>query len=37
MTYCQAVLWIEPLLATIEKGNNNFSGIREIENNRAMR
>lgn len=35
MTYCQAVLWIEPLLATIEKGNGNFSGIREIENVRA--
>lgn len=35
MTYCQAVLWIEPLLATIEKGNNNFSGIREIEKARA--
>lgn len=35
MTYCQAVLWIEPLLATIEKGNNNFSGIREIDKNRA--
>ena len=35
MTYCQAVLWIEPLLATIEKGNNNFSGIREIEKTRA--
>ncbi len=31
ITYCQAVLWIEPLLATIEKGNANFSGIREIE------
>ena len=35
ITYCQAVLWIEPLLATIEKGNGNFSGIREIENVRA--
>lgn len=35
MTYCQAVLWIEPLLATIEKGNNNFSGIRKIEKARA--
>ena len=35
MTYCQAVLWIEPLLATIEKGNNNFSSIREIEKTRA--
>jgi hypothetical protein len=31
MTYCQAVLWIKPLLAVIEKGNNNLSGVREIE------
>ncbi|MCK6761542.1 hypothetical protein [Enterobacter bugandensis] len=31
MTYCQAVLWIKPLLAVIEKGNNNFAGIRQIE------
>ncbi|MEZ2378894.1 hypothetical protein [Enterobacter sp. RCC_40] len=35
MTYCQAVLWVKPLLAVIEKGNNNFAGIREIEKNRA--
>lgn len=35
ITYCQAVLWIKPLLAVIEKGNNNFAGIREIEKNRA--
>ena len=35
MTYCQAVLWIEPLLATIEQGNNNFAGIREIEQLRS--
>lgn len=34
LTYCQAVLWIEPLLATIEQGNNNFAGIREIEQQR---
>ncbi|GER63391.1 hypothetical protein NMCA_23290 [Enterobacter ludwigii] len=34
MTYCQAVLWIKPLLAVIEKGNNNLAGIREIEVNR---
>ncbi|MGC8400969.1 hypothetical protein ACP3P6_10480 [Enterobacter mori] len=34
MTYCQAVLWIKPLLAVIEKGNNNFAGIREIEHHR---
>lgn len=31
MTYCQAVLWIKPLLAVIEKGNNHFAGIRQIE------
>ncbi|WP_010429866.1 hypothetical protein [Enterobacter mori] len=31
ITYCQAVLWIKPLLAVIEKGNNNFAGIRQIE------
>lgn len=35
LTYCQAVLWIKPLLAVIEKANNQLSGIREIEKNRA--
>ncbi|MEC3934470.1 hypothetical protein VNX24_25070 [Citrobacter farmeri] len=35
LTYCQAVLWIKPLLASIEKANNQLSGIREIEKNRA--
>ncbi|HCA4421865.1 TPA: hypothetical protein MRP38_002699 [Escherichia coli] len=34
LTYCQAVLWIKPLLAVIEKGNNNFAGVREIERQR---
>ncbi|HDC4265615.1 hypothetical protein [Enterobacter cloacae] len=34
MTYCQAVLWIKPLLAVIEKGNNNLAGIRQIERER---
>lgn len=34
MTYCQAVLWIKPLLVVIEKGNNNFAGIRQIERER---
>ncbi|HDR2843238.1 hypothetical protein ACR9GE_19575 [Enterobacter ludwigii] len=34
ITYCQAVLWIKPLLAVIEKGNNSFAGIRQIERNR---
>lgn len=36
MTYCQAVLWIEPLLATIEQGNNNLAGIRDIEQERQL-
>ena len=31
LTYCQAVLWINPLLAAIEKANNQLAGIREIE------
>ncbi|WP_433647468.1 hypothetical protein [Kosakonia pseudosacchari] len=34
LTYCQAVLWIEPLLATLEQGNNNFAAIREVEASR---
>ncbi|HCT9943205.1 TPA: hypothetical protein OUD64_003851 [Enterobacter kobei] len=34
ITYCQAVLWIKPLLGIIEKGNNNFAGIRDIEKQR---
>jgi len=32
MTYCQAVLWIKPLLAVIEMGNNDLASIRSIEN-----
>ncbi|HED1419988.1 TPA: hypothetical protein R4S64_001970 [Kluyvera georgiana] len=35
ITYCQAVLWINPLLAAIEKVNNQLAGIREIESVRA--
>lgn len=31
MTFCQAVLWIKPLLSTIEKANNQLAGIRDIE------
>ncbi|NEM17712.1 hypothetical protein G3V96_23495, partial [Escherichia coli] len=34
LTYCQAVLWIKPLLAAIEKGNNQLAGIRQIEQDR---
>ena len=31
ITYCQAVLWINPLLAAIEKANNQLAGIRDVE------
>lgn len=31
LTYCQAVLWINPLLSAIEKANNQLAGIRQIE------
>ncbi|WP_336818096.1 hypothetical protein [Cedecea sp. MMO-103] len=34
LTYCQAVLWIKPLLAAIDKANNQLAGIREIETER---
>lgn len=34
MTYCQAVLWINPLMAAIEKANSQLAGIRELELNR---
>lgn len=36
MTYCQAVLWIKPLLAAIEKANNQLAGVRDIEQQRQM-
>ena len=31
LTYCQTVLWIEPLLAGIEKANNQLAAIRQAE------
>ncbi|HGK7398123.1 TPA: hypothetical protein ACJ52J_002669 [Citrobacter freundii] len=31
ITYCQVVLWIQPLLAAIEVANNQLAGIRDIE------
>ncbi|MBT2103475.1 hypothetical protein KKZ68_07950 [Enterobacter mori] len=37
MTYCQAILWIRPLLSVIEKGNNQLHGIKQIEVDRAER
>ena len=36
MTYCQAILWINPLLAAIEKANNQLAGIRDIEQQRQQ-
>lgn len=31
LTYCQAVLWIHPLLTAIEQANNQLSAIRQAE------
>ena len=35
LTYCQAVLWINPLLSAIDEANNQLAGIRQIEQARA--
>lgn len=34
MTYCQAVLWIDPLLTAIDRANNQLAAIRQIEKDR---
>lgn len=34
MTYCQAVLWIRPLLATIDQANNQLADIVRVEKSR---
>lgn len=34
LTYCQAVLWIDPLLVAIDQGNSQLAGIREVEQTR---
>lgn len=31
LTYCEVVLWVQPLLAAIDKANNQLEGIRAIE------
>jgi hypothetical protein len=31
LTYCQAVLWIDPLLAALDKANNQLLAIRQLE------
>jgi len=37
MTYCQAVLWIDPLLTAIDQANSQLAGIREVEDERQRR
>ncbi|MBM7346071.1 hypothetical protein [Pantoea coffeiphila] len=34
LTYCQVVLWIDPLLTAIDQANSQLAGIREIEQTR---
>ncbi|MBK0031724.1 hypothetical protein IBT47_05440 [Erwinia sp. S43] len=34
LTYCQAVLWIDPLLTAIDQANSQLDGIRKIERTR---
>ncbi|CUY43817.1 Uncharacterised protein [Serratia marcescens] len=34
LTYCQAVLWIDPLLAAIDKANNQLLAIRQLDEDR---
>lgn len=31
LTYCQAVLWIDPLLAALDKANNQLLEIRRLD------
>jgi cytoskeletal protein RodZ len=34
LTYCQAVLWIDPLLAALDKANNQLLEIRRLDEGR---
>lgn len=34
LTYCQAVLWIDPLLAALDKANNQLLEIRQLDDER---
>ncbi|KMV71907.1 hypothetical protein WB66_05235 [bacteria symbiont BFo1 of Frankliniella occidentalis] len=36
LTYCQAVLWIDPLLSAIDQANSQLAGIRDIEKVRSI-
>lgn len=34
LTYCQAMLWIDPLLAALDKANNKLLAIRQLDDER---
>ncbi|MBI6192214.1 hypothetical protein [Providencia rettgeri] len=36
LTYCQAVLWINPLLSALDKANGQLKAIRELEAERKQ-
>ena len=36
LTYCQAVMWIDPLLTAIDQANSQLAGIRKIERSRKQ-
>lgn len=36
LTYCQAVLWIDPLLAALDKANNQLVEIRRLDGERRQ-
>ncbi|HGM6763626.1 TPA: hypothetical protein ACKQER_004171 [Serratia marcescens] len=36
LTYCQAVLWIDPLLAALDKANNQLLAIRRLDEERKQ-
>ncbi|CAI0721381.1 hypothetical protein [Serratia quinivorans] len=36
LTYCQAVLWIDTLLAAIDKANNQLLAIRQLDEERNL-
>ncbi|WP_201282898.1 hypothetical protein [Serratia rhizosphaerae] len=37
LTYCQAVLWIDPLLSAIDKANNQLRSIRQLDDARQVK
>ncbi|MBQ0367865.1 hypothetical protein [Providencia rettgeri] len=35
LTYCQAMLWIDPLLSALDKANGQLKAIRKTDDERA--